>query len=219
MTDNTKTRYAEIPEIRGGIVFSDPSYDENVWCQYRKAFDAKNWLMKLDTHEEEGYIHFDLTLARRTLMTGLQVDRVGEYNEISFPERFDHKQVEIGIDTACVYVGSMANLEVGEEAAIYTGSDGLFGDLNVFTCIGEEDPAGFFISSAVDSNLTSDEYLFTLLTAALDGKEISRFRFDELTDRSNVSLLIDAAREDVMYKSAIKENTTSAKDLQSPDRE
>lgn len=202
------TRYAEIPQLRKGIAFSDPSYDSTVWCCYQKEFyPSSGWVMKMETtRDDDGYVDFALSLGRRTTMSGL---RVVENEEGAAIHHYAHHEIEskeIGIDTARVFVGSLENFEKwGEEASIYTAADGLFGDLQVITCKGEEEPAGFLLMGSVDGNITNEDDLFRTIASAFDGHEIDELRFEKLTNREDLQLRMDLAKE-------IK----NAKDLEKP---
>lgn len=193
----TSERYAEIPEIKTGIIFSDPSYGPDIWCQYRKEFAASGWGMKLKTlRDESDYIEMTLCVGRRTLLSGLSVEEADGQVSVSYPARFRTDHYEIGIDTAKVFVGTLSSFrQWGEEGSIYTGADGLFGDLQVFTCKGEEKPAGFLLTSAVDGSLTTEEELFQTLLSSFQGQEIDKSRFDEITDRNHLSVRLQASAE------------------------
>lgn len=193
-------KYAEIPEIKKGIAFSDPWYDETVWCQYRKEFSDKDWVMKLETRrDEDNYINMTMSIGRRTLMAGLECEEtnpeLGEFN-LSYPSRFQYGEVELGIDTAKIFVGSLDNFEkFAEEAAVYTAADGMFGNLCVFTCKGEENPAGFLLFAAVDGEIAEEEALYQTLRSSFDGQEIDKAKFESLTALSDLSLRVQAASE------------------------
>ena len=190
-------RYAEIPVIGSGVAFSDPSYGPDVWCQYRKEFKGTNWVMKLETAKaEDGYIDMTLTLGRRSLLSHLTIEESNGDVYISFPSRFDTHKQEIGIDTAKVFVGSLDNFnQWGEEGSIYTGADGLFGDLRIFTCKGEDNPAGFLLNSAIDGSLTTEDELFRTLLSSFDGRELGRTKYDEITDKDNLSVRLLTSAE------------------------
>ena len=69
-------KYAEIPQVRGGVAFSDPSYSADVWCCYQKAFNpSSGWVMKMEsTRDEDGYAEFSLLIGRRSALSGLRLD-------------------------------------------------------------------------------------------------------------------------------------------------
>lgn len=182
-------KYASIESLNGGIVFSDPWYGPEVSCQYRKEFNASSWLMRYRAREEEGITFFDMRLGRNTMCadTTLLEEANGGLS-ISYPKRYDLQNVELGIDTARIFCGSMKNWENwAEEASVYTGADGYFGDLMVFTCKGEKNPAGFLLMGSVDGDIVSGEELFKTLIASFDGKEISRDEYQKATAKNNIS--------------------------------
>lgn len=174
------SRYARIDEIKKGVVFSDPWYDENTWCQYRKGFTDRNWFMKLETSAGEyDTLCFQLVMGRSTLVNSLDVKETEDGYRMKFPEHYSMAEVELGIDTACIYMGSMKNFEeFGESIAFKTGGDGGFGDLFVYSVKGEDAPAGFALFGAFDKDFMTEEHLFGQLKSTFDGKEISKEEFD-----------------------------------------
>lgn len=168
-------RYAEIPQIRKGVAFSDPSYDSTVWCSYQKEFTPSGeWAMKMESSlDEDGYVWFILSLGRKTMMSGLKVVENDEGAVIYLPAHHRIEGREIGIDTARVFVGSLENFEKwGEEASIYTAADGLFGELQIITRDDEEEPSGFVLMGAVDGAITNEDELFRIVLAAFDAHEV-----------------------------------------------
>lgn len=187
------TRYAEIPQLKG-VAFSDPFYTADIWCQYRHDFNpSSGWVMRMETtRDESGIVEFALSLGRPTTLSGLKV------NEGSFSHYGHHaiKDYEIGIDCARVFVGSLDNFEkFGEEASVFTAADGLFGDLHVITCMGEDEPAGFLLLGGIDGDITNEDELFRTITAAFDGHEIDRERFEKLTDPNALEVRKGLAKE------------------------
>lgn len=186
------TRYAQIPEIKG-VAFSDPWYDESVWCQYRKDFRENDWYMKMETlRDEEGYFDVSLFLGRRTLMAQLSVEKGGEQGDsVSYPYYCNFESTEIGIDTAKVYIGNLENFAAwGEEGAIRTGVDGMFGELFEFTCKNEAQPAGFVLFSALDGSITNEDELFMTLLSSFEGKEIDKEKYNHAIDNLAVKAMI-----------------------------
>lgn len=173
-------RYAKIPKIEGGVVFSDPSYDESVWCQYRKDFNASNWLMKLQTREEDGCLNFDLYLGRPTVVGTVRTEECEDGINVFCPGRFDIQSVELGIDTAKIFCGQRSQWDKwSEEGSVYTAADGLFGQLQVFTCRGEDTPAGFLVLGSVDTGIVQEEDLFATLVSSFCGERINEKLFQE----------------------------------------
>lgn len=214
-------KYAEIPTIKKGIAFSDPWYDESVWCQYRKEFHDTDWLMKLETRrDEDNYINMTLSIGRRTLMTGLKCEEtdpeLGQF-DLAYPSRFQYDEAELGIDTAKIFIGSLDNFEkFAEEGAVYTAADGMFGNLYAFTCRGEDQPAGFLLLAAVDGDITEEEELFQTLRSSFDGREIDKDRYDARTDPSDLSLRVLAAAE-LRHANAAKESQPSQHEKPGPE--
>ena len=207
------TRYAKIAKIKKGVVFSDPSYDKNVWCQYRKRFNEPGmWFMKLETtRDEDGYIDISLYLGRRTMMAQVTIEKSDEGEAVSHPSYYNVSQTEIGIDTAKVYVGNGQNFEQwGEEASIYTASDGLFGGLIEFTCKGEEHPVGYVLLACLDGNITDENELFQTLTSSFDAKEIEKEQFYGFIN--NLGTKAQIAQEVQAAKAFLQENPASKAD-------
>lgn len=189
-------KYAQIPVIEKGVVFSDPSYDENVWCQYRKQFTDTNWLMKFETSKEDGFISFQMTLGRPTVLSGVEVSQDREGMNISYPARYNTEQVEIGMDRAKMFCGLKEHWDnFGVSAAISTGTDGYFGDLTVFTCKGEDAPAGFFLIGGIGEIFMDEKALFSHLTGCFNAKEISQERFLNQVDPKSLALRVLAGSE------------------------
>lgn len=194
----TKIKFAEIPQVRGGVAFSDPSYSSDVWCCYQKAFNpSSGWVMKMESGPvPEGYVEFALFLGRRTTMSGLRVSDNGEHTVIHHYAHHQLEAKEIGIDTACVFVGSLENFEKwGEEGSIYTGADGLFGELQVVACKGEDEPSGFLLMGGIDPDITDADDMFRTVVAAFDGHEIDRERFEKITDPNDLEVRKELAKE------------------------
>lgn len=189
-------KFAHIPEVKHGVVFSDPSYDESVWCQYRKDFQAKDWLMKLESSAENHFVTFQLTLGRPTILAGVEIQHNEEDYSVVFPGRFDFKEHEIGMDTACIFCGLGDHFaSFAEEAAIRTGTDGLFGDLMVFTCRGEQDPAGFLLAGGIDETFMSEKALFDHFLASFSANEITPEIYMKQTSPGNLDLRLAASEE------------------------
>lgn len=191
------TRYAKIPEIKEGVVFSDPWYEADVWCQYRQAFKAKDWLMQFTSRKEDGLVYFEMKLGRPTASrnVSLKDGEDGNY-KISYPGYYDLKSVELGMDTACIFCGNMENWNTfGESGALRTGTDGMFGDLMVFTCKGEEEPAGFLLMGVLDDMFGNEEDIFKHLNASFNGQEISKEQYTELSAPAALRYQVYAAME------------------------
>lgn len=212
------TRYAKISKIEKGVVFSDPWYGADVWCQYRHAFSAKDWLMELNSRTEDGLVYFEMKLGRPTVSHGvaLKEGEEGNYN-ISYPSKYDVKTVELGMDTACIFCGNMENWDqFGESGALRTGTDGMFGDLMVFTCKGEEEPAGFLLMGVLDEMFGGEEDIFKHLNASFNGQEITLELYAELTSPDSLAYQLCAAQEAKHAK--VAKTTQKAKDTKEPDR-
>lgn len=205
------TKYAHIDEIRNGVVFSDPWYDENVWCQYRCAFADKNWFMKLETRVEDDVLLFQLDLGRPTMVKSVEAKETEEGYSFRFPEHYIMKDKELGIDSARIYLGNMKNFnDFGESIAIHTGGDGGFGDLFVYTVKGEEVPSGFILFGAFDNDFMTEEQLFNELKASFDGKELNKEAFMELTSEKLLANRMLLARE-LQHAQSIIEDKNSEK--------
>ena len=207
------TQYAYIPEIKNGLVFSDPWYDESVWCQYRNDFAASNWIMKLDAKENNGYIDFELYIGRPTMVRTVHVkdDSVGSYS-ILHPSRYSVETKELGIDTAKIFIGRREEWdEFKEEAALYTGADGSFGSLEVFTCHGETAPAGYLLLASVDVSLIDQAELFTHLTSSFGGSKIDEKLYQKITDPTSLDYIVMDVNECLHYQAAMEKATEKDK--------
>lgn len=192
-------QYAHIPKIEGGLVFSDPMYDEKVWCQYRREFTDTNWLMKMESKLDEEYstIDFNLFIGRPSMMSTTSVKEASEGNlMISSLRHYDMKEVEIGMDTARIYCGSIKNWDqYADDAALHTGTDGMFGQLIAFSCKGNDLPTGFLLMGSIDQTFVNEKSLFQHFTATFDGQEIPREVFSEKTDRNSMVNKVMLAQE------------------------
>lgn len=181
-------RFAEIDQIKTGVVFSDPYYDESVWCQYRTPLEAKDWLMSQEvTYSDDGWYGFEVKIGRPTMMNFVTV-KATEASELVFsmPSFYSAKQHELGMDTACIFCGTAENFNAfGESAAIHTGSDGFLADLFVIYAAGTEQPVGFVLEGVLDSSWTNESSLFEHLTSGFGGKEISLQQYNALTSPTN----------------------------------
>lgn len=194
----TKVKYAEIPQVRGGVAFSDPTYSSDVWCCYQRAFNSSGgWVMSMkSTRDEDGFVEFTLILGRRSMMSGFKVVEDDEGAVIHHRAHHQLEAKEIGCDTAQVFVGSLDNFEKwGEEASIYTAADGLFGQMYEVSCKGENEPAGFLLMGAIDGGITSEDELLRTIVSAFDGHEIDRMRFEKLTNPNDIEVRKELAKE------------------------
>ena len=191
------SKYAVVNEIKDGVVFSDPNYNDTVWCQYRKAFTDRNWFMKLDTEiSKEDILLFQMTFGRPTMVNSVQAKETEEGYTFRFPEHYSMSDNELGIDTARIYLGNMKNFnEFNESIAFHTGADGAFGDLFIYTVKGEVAPAGFVLFGAFDRDFMDEEKLFAQLKATFDGKEISKEEFAEKVSGTTLANRMLLARE------------------------
>lgn len=179
-------QYGYIPKIEGGVVFSDPDHLGGIWCQYRKNFKDANWLMRMDTSLYDSYLNFNLYIGRPTMMSATFLKEDGE--TVRCPAHYNVDQKEIGMDTAKIFVGSMKNFEsFGESAALHTGTNGFFGDLMIFTCKGEDAPAGFLLMGGIDTTFADEKSLFRHMLSSFDGKEISREEYWAKTDLTSLA--------------------------------
>ena len=205
-------KYGKIPEIKSGVVFSDPFYDGDVWCQYRASFSAQDWLMKMEASTEDGIVYFQLLLGRPTASRNVKAVEANDGNfRVSYPGIYDVKNVELGMDTACIYCGNMSNWKAfGESAALHTGTDGIFGDLMVFTCKGEDAPAGFLLMGALDETFGNEEDLFKHMIASFNGFEVSKAQYMEGISPDSLAYQLYAVSE---AKSANVSRTLSKEDV------
>lgn len=208
----TTTKYAQIPMIKGGVAFSDPVYDETVWCQYRKEFTETDWLMKMDSRVEDGIVYFQMMLGRTTFSGSIKTEKDDLGLRFSFPQRYEYDAREIGIDTAKVFCGSLDNFRMfGEEAALYTAADGLFGDLAIFTCKGENTPSGFILLGSVDEDITNEKDIFQHFVSSFDGKEIEKELYERRSDPTTLANKLCITAEERTAKAAEQTNDNSEK--------
>lgn len=191
-------KYAHIPWIEGGVVFSDPWYDSSVWCQYRNNFNISDWFMKMDAKTEDSFVDFKLYLGRSTMMGKTSVAENLEDGSLTLTSRpvYKHESIEIGMDTASMFCGSMKNWEqFREEASLRTGTDGTFGVLIVLTCKGETEPAGYVLVGSIEEMFVNEEELFNHFVSSFDAREITREHFDRAVSLDSIANRILLAKE------------------------
>ena len=122
------------------IVISDPSYDEDVDCRYeRNNIKEKNWPVDIDIYPVSTPIT-DKYDAKGTefflfLYKDKQLSQLKENGTISYLKSIKIKEIDIGIDTACIALGINEKAdEIIEEreswqpkCALSTLTDGIFG--------------------------------------------------------------------------------------------
>ena len=153
--------------------------------------------MQLSSRTEDGLVYFEMKLGRPTVSrnVALKDGEDGNYR-ISYPGYYDLKSVELGMDTACIFCGNMENWNTfGESGALRTGTDGMFGDLMVFTCKGENEPAGFLLMGVLDDMFGSEEDIFKHLNASFNGQEITKEQYTELSAPADLQYQMYAAME------------------------
>lgn len=200
-------RFAEVPQIKKGVAFSDPSYDASVWCQYRKEFQASDWVMKMEsTRDEYDYVDFTLMLGRKTCLSGTSINETEQGKSFSYYKHYGVKEAELGCDTASIFVGSLDNFENwAEEGSVYTAADGLFGNLYEFGDKVTGEPAGYLLIGSVDSAVTNEDDLFQTIRSSFDAIEVSKERYEQLTDKEDFDLKLDLAKE-IAQANALEKN-------------
>ena len=216
------SRFAHIDQIKSGVVFSDPWYKDDVWCQYRKAFTDTNWFAKLDFHVQSGEfpsLNFELLMGRPTVANSVSFEAIPEGIAVHSPARYQIDHVELGIDRARMFCGSYEDFEkYGESVAFRTGGDGMFGDLFVFTVPGDDAPAGYALFCAFAPGLmTQDKFLGTIL-ASLEGKEISEKEYNTGISPKNLGNRMLLANELNLFAKH-QENPAPEKAPETPERE
>lgn len=191
------SRYAHFDSINSGVVFSDPLYDENVKCQYRKAFKDQNWFMKLDSSiGEYDSLLFDMTFGRSTLLSTLKMENTNDGTNIRFPVHYKMEDVELGIDSAQMFCGSLDDFNnFGESIAFDTGGDGLFGNLFTFTVRGEDAPSGFLLFGNFSKEFMTEDHLFNHFVSSFNGREITEKEFLEGISDKNINNIIKLVEE------------------------
>lgn len=217
---NKHTKYCHIAELKKGVVFSDPSYEETIWCQYRKEFQANDWLMKVESSVEDGILRMNICLGRATFSRYVKTQEMEKGLSITHPRRYEIKETELGIDTARIFLGTKENWEqFREEASVYTAADGLFGDLLEFTCKGENTPCGYVMIASVDASLTNSQELFQLLSQSFSGKEITKGEYLEAINPEKFSFKqLEASEAMHSQKALLQEQNTAEHNKQDLER-
>ena len=71
----------------------------------------------------------------------------------------------------------------------------MFGELQVVTCKGEDEPSGFLLMGGIDPDITPADDMFRTVTAAFGGHEIDRERFEKLVDPNSLEMRKQFAKE------------------------
>lgn len=207
-------KFGQIPLIQDGVVFSDPWYDENVWCQYREKFTATDWLVKMETKISDGFISIQMVLGRPTVLASIMTKETEKGLEINFPARYQVKDVELGMDTASIFCGTREHWNnFAKEASIRTGTDGIFGDLMVFTCKGENEPAGFLLTAGLEEIFMNENELIDHFFSSFDAKEITPEMFQHRTSSKSLAYRMTLSAEVLHAKEAVSiENGVSERE-------
>ena len=181
-------KYFKIPYIREGMVFSDPCYNEDVWCQHRDEFSDRDWVMTLETSENDGILTFKSVIGNTLFAATVSAHENDEQFYVRHPLFYSPEQVELGMDTASMYVGTKEIYDkFGEDIALKTGTDGMFGSLFIFyNPVEPASPDGYLLVGALDSNLINERELFGYFLASFSAEEISK---QEYMEKTNLKLL------------------------------
>jgi len=182
------TKYAFFPAIKSGVAFTDPWYKEDVWCQYRKDFKDFNWYMKMDAQQTyPGITDLLITFGNGIVAGRVSPEQTTESLSFTHPAHYNVQSVELGIDSARMFFGSLKDLqEYGESIAFRTGGDGLCGDLYVFTAKGMDQPSGFLLSCSFTDEFVTAEDVFRHLVSSFEGQEITKAKFTNFVSPSNL---------------------------------
>jgi len=134
-----KLRYKGILNGLNHIIISDPSYDESVTCRYERTnLKNENWFVDIDIKSVIEQME-NFTIKGTEFFLFLCKDkRLGELKEngtISYLKEINLEETEIGMDTACIALGTNDKakeiIELRDdwqpECSLNTLTDGLFG--------------------------------------------------------------------------------------------
>jgi len=134
-----KLRYKGILNGLNHIIISDPSYDESVTCRYERTnLKKENWFVDIDIKSVIEQME-NFTIKGTEFFLFLCKDkRLGELKEngtISYLKEINLEETEIGMDTACIALGTNDKakeiIELRDdwqpECSLNTLTDGLFG--------------------------------------------------------------------------------------------
>ena len=169
MTTIRKT--ATIAELEG-IRISDPSYTRGMPYRYEAATKARNVQMELITRRDESYgiryVEFSLILQPKDAPQGL-IEMADDQMTFGYPAVYRKKMVEVGMDTACVYIGQSGSKEGELQGVLCTGTDGLFGQVVHFTH--NRKWAGTVLMASIDECFATPESLWNHLKATFRAEE------------------------------------------------
>lgn len=166
--------------LKGGICVSDPSYDKDVWCRYSLNKDLSNFLVVFDhAQKEEEYEfkgkknqyladYYTLVLAVNENVLNSIKFNTGD-GSISHPTKYSVKQVEIGIDTASIFIGTNKDFATWGNS-MDTGSDGMFGTLFQFTY--ERKKVAIVLQFYMDNTFNTSEDVLEYLKGNLYLEEV-----------------------------------------------
>lgn len=168
MTAIRKT--ATIAELEG-IRISDPSYTKGMPYRYETATKARNVQMELIARRDESYgipyIEFSLILQPKDPETSIEM--ADDQMTFGYPAVYRKKMAEIGMDTACVYIGKSGSKEGELQGVLCTGTDGLFGQVVHFTH--NRKWAGTVLMASIDECFATPESLWNHLKATFRAEE------------------------------------------------
>lgn len=121
-----------------GIMYSDPSYKSDVWCRYEIELNGKDWVAdyKAVDKNDDGYEYFDFAFVLSHPSYADKINIGQDLSSFVCPETLQVSETEIGMDTACVYLGVPHTFNEDEWqplSAIRTGTDGAFGSVYEFS--------------------------------------------------------------------------------------
>lgn len=190
------TRYAHIPEIKNGVVFSGSHFAENTEGQYSKNFSDRNWLLRLNTFSDGQILGFDLYVGRPTSVGATLIKETGDGNyRIDFPLRYNAEAVAINCDSKA-FCGVQERWEPDNKGSVIdTGLTGELGMLYVFTCKGEQNPAGFLFTGVVSEEFVNEDMLFSHLISSFGGMGISQELFGKKASPDSLDAMMLFAEE------------------------
>lgn len=152
-----------------GITFADPCHEPGVWCRYDHRDTLRNVGVDFAASATGGkypYTEFTLLLQPEKPERFIKLEGL---DSILRPVCYRETEHEVGLDSACVYIGPYQENGV-DGCGFSTGADGMFGNVIEYTYKGKW--AGTLLLASFDTVFETPESLWPALLNCLGATEI-----------------------------------------------
>ena len=147
------------------------TFHEIVDSRYETAAKARNAQMELLTRRDEsfGYPFIEFTLLVQPQDPEYHIDMADDQVTLSYPAAYNQKLVEVGMDSASIFIGQGGSRPDELQGVLCTGTDGLFGQVVHFTH--NRKWAGTVLMGSIDECFATPESLWSHLKATFRAEE------------------------------------------------